>query len=356
MTRLPLCFRPLLGVLLATSVISTAAAQPRANPPPGKTADTSEKDQRARDRFEQGREAYKDGRYRDAWAYFHEAYQLSGRPELLYNIGQTADRLGQDADALKAFNMYLERLPNAENRRDVENRVHALQERVNQPSPPARTATPAPAVEPTPVAPVPAQQHKPARELARESAPPPPAAEKTHRHGSRHGFYLRGALGFGYRYDGLSGNEGGSASLDGVGLSLDLGAGYAVLPGFVVGGMLFLDQTFRPSASSGGMDFKMSHANLWTFGPFVDWYPKRETAGWHIQGALGIGVLGYGGKDVATASASGLDIIIGGGYEWALSGAYALGILARFTLGLLSEDQGSHGWVSPNIGVSFTWF
>jgi hypothetical protein len=351
-TRPFLRFSSLIGVLLTTSALSTASAQPRANPPPGKAADSSERDQRARDRFEQGRAAYKDGRYRDAWAYFHEAYQLSGRPELLYNIGQTADRLGQDADALKAFNMYLERLPNAENRRDVENRVRALRERVNQPSPPppARTATPATPVEPTPVAPV-AAQHR----LARESAPPPPP-EKTRRHGARHGLYLRGALGFGYRYDGLSGNEGGSASFDGVGLSFDLGAGYAVLPGFVVGGMLFLDQTFRPTLTASGVDFKLSHANLWTFGPFVDWYPKREAAGWHLQGALGIGVLGYGGKSFESSSASGIDIIVGGGYEWSLSGAYALGVLARFTLGLLSEDEGSHGWVSPNIAVSFTWF
>ncbi|HEY2735866.1 MAG TPA: hypothetical protein VGI70_17835, partial [Polyangiales bacterium] len=104
-----------------------ARAQPVATPP----AAATESDQRARSLFERGRQAYGDGRYRDAWAYFHDSYELSGRPELLYNIGQTADRLGQDADALRAFRMYLQKLPQAPNRHDVENRIHALEDRVS---------------------------------------------------------------------------------------------------------------------------------------------------------------------------------------------------------------------------------
>ncbi|HTU63997.1 MAG TPA: hypothetical protein VMF89_36275, partial [Polyangiales bacterium] len=114
---------PWLGLLRAArlSLLITGLALPREGAYAQASPGVSERDVQARRLFEQGREAYSDGRYRDAWAYFHEAYQLSGRPELLFNIGQTADRLGQEGDALRAFSMYLERLPAAPNRKDVEN-------------------------------------------------------------------------------------------------------------------------------------------------------------------------------------------------------------------------------------------
>src|SRR5207344_535884 len=73
------------------------AQAPRDKPDP----ERKEHDQQARTHFELGRGAYDEGRYRDAWAEFREAYRLSQRPELLFNIGQTADRLGEDTDALK---------------------------------------------------------------------------------------------------------------------------------------------------------------------------------------------------------------------------------------------------------------
>ncbi|HEX7480790.1 MAG TPA: hypothetical protein VF331_23515, partial [Polyangiales bacterium] len=100
--------------------------------------DPSDRDKEARALFEQGKKAYEDGMYREAWGYFRDSYKLSERPQLLYNIGQTADRVGMDADALKAFKMYLDRLPDAQNRREVDNRIRALEERVkNNPNAPA---------------------------------------------------------------------------------------------------------------------------------------------------------------------------------------------------------------------------
>src|SRR6185369_6091068 len=73
-----------------------------------------------------------DGKYRDAWDYFRQAYLLSKRPELLYNVGQSADRLRMDREALAAFRLYLKKLPTADNRREVENRVRALEERLGE--------------------------------------------------------------------------------------------------------------------------------------------------------------------------------------------------------------------------------
>jgi hypothetical protein len=298
---------------------------PQPSSPPGQ----AERDQRARSMFEMGRQAYGDGRYRDAWANFHEAYQLSGRPELLYNIGQTADRLGQDADALKAFRMYMERLPDAKNRRDVENRIHALEERVSASAAPAPQSVPdsspqVPATAPT----------------TSDAAPSPPGGAKHGKGPAREGFYFRGALGFGLRTDSRSGDD-PDQSVSGFGFAGDLAAGYGVLPGFVVGGALFLDWT--------------SPANLTQFGVFVDWYLNRETAGWHIEGALSVASLSVRGE-LRRNSPSGLGLVLGGGYEWPIAGDWSIGVLGRLTLAGLTDDTNSHGFIAPSILASVTWF
>lgn len=85
-------------------------------------------DEPARVAFASGRVAYREGRYEDALDDFTHAHDLSGRPELLYNIGLAADRLRRDAEAVAAFEAYLDALPTAENRAEVEGRLRALRE------------------------------------------------------------------------------------------------------------------------------------------------------------------------------------------------------------------------------------
>lgn len=80
----------------------------------------------ARALFEAGRNAFEDGRFDAALQRFREAYELSHRPQLLYNIGQAADRLRHDAEAVRAFEQYLELVPDAPTRRRVELRLEAL--------------------------------------------------------------------------------------------------------------------------------------------------------------------------------------------------------------------------------------
>jgi tetratricopeptide (TPR) repeat protein len=89
-------------------------------------AQDSSSDERARLAFDSGSVAFDEGRYDDAMENFTRAYDLSHRPELLYNIGLSADRLRHDAEALRAFESYLESLPEAENRPEVERRMRAL--------------------------------------------------------------------------------------------------------------------------------------------------------------------------------------------------------------------------------------
>ena len=308
--------------------------------PPEPSAD-SDRDQRARTLFEQGRQAYGDGRYRDAWANFHEAYQLSNRPELLYNIGQTADRLGQDADALKAFKMYVERLPDAQNRHDVENRIHALEERVSSSSQPAPATVDETSTQPSAASPAP---------------PPPPASSAKHGGPSRSGLYFRGALGLGLRSDSVSGT-GIDASVDGFGFAGDLAIGYGVLPGFVVAGALYFDWTHSPTATVNDTDYELGAANLTMFGVQGDWYINPESAGWHLQGGLTVATLSVRGDAPSLrGSPSGIGLVLGGGYEWAIAGDWSIGVLGRFSIAGLTSGIRSHGFIAPSILASVTWF
>ncbi len=104
------------------------------------------RDEEARQLFQAGRLAFSDGRFEDALSYFNRAYELSQRAQLLYNIGTAADRLRRNREALEAFELYLQKLPTAENRREVESRVRLL-----------RAEEARAAAAPAPVVPTPAQ-------------------------------------------------------------------------------------------------------------------------------------------------------------------------------------------------------
>lgn len=108
----------LLGFLLAVSTAVHAQED---------TAQT----QQARGLFEAGRAAFEAANYEAALRHFREAYELSRRYQLLYNIGVSADRLRRDAEALEAFERFLSEAPqDAAQRPDAEVRVRVLREAV----------------------------------------------------------------------------------------------------------------------------------------------------------------------------------------------------------------------------------
>jgi tetratricopeptide (TPR) repeat protein len=139
-------FRAVVGVLVAAVlfICSSAEAQrhhrtPPTEPqtPPQTTPTTpttppptepTSRDQEARMLFEAGRVAYAAGRFDDSLGYFQRAYEMSGRPVLLYNVGSAADKLRRDAVALDAFRRYLEAMPSAENREEVQSRITVLEQ------------------------------------------------------------------------------------------------------------------------------------------------------------------------------------------------------------------------------------
>ena len=77
--------------------------------------------------FEQGRQAHDQGRYEEAATAFRGAHDAGGPPSLLYNYALCLDRLGRYEDALIAYHAYLQEVPAAANRADVEARMAALE-------------------------------------------------------------------------------------------------------------------------------------------------------------------------------------------------------------------------------------
>jgi tetratricopeptide (TPR) repeat protein len=88
---------------------------------------TSE-DEEARSLFEAARTAYAAGRYEAALERFREAYELSGRPALLFNMATAADRLRRDEEALDLYERFLAAQPESPQRPEVEARIRILRE------------------------------------------------------------------------------------------------------------------------------------------------------------------------------------------------------------------------------------
>jgi tetratricopeptide (TPR) repeat protein len=146
-----------------------------------KSPERAAADVRARELFQKGDAAYAEGRYEEAHQFFLEAYDLSGRPQLLYNVSNALERLGRYAEAIEALEKYLasgkardpeivqKRLANlkkrveeqkkAEERAREEEKKHPPEEKPEPPQPakveqPTPTPPPPPESKPTPVAPI----------------------------------------------------------------------------------------------------------------------------------------------------------------------------------------------------------
>jgi tetratricopeptide (TPR) repeat protein len=113
-----------LGVGLPSSADAQASA--------GDAQDAS-RDAEARSLFEAGRAAFATGRFEDALEYFERSFELSGRPELHYNIATCADRLRRDQQAIDAYEAYLEARPDGANHQLARERLAFL--RAQQPAP-----------------------------------------------------------------------------------------------------------------------------------------------------------------------------------------------------------------------------
>jgi tetratricopeptide (TPR) repeat protein len=107
-------------MVLCFPALCAAQEEPPEEPP-------TQSEERARALFTAGRAAIDEGDYEGAYRYFQESYDLSHRPELLFNLGNVAERLDRDADAIRFYTQYLEELPEAPNRTYVTTRLRVLE-------------------------------------------------------------------------------------------------------------------------------------------------------------------------------------------------------------------------------------
>lgn len=107
-------------------------------PTPAPAIDKAD-DEEARDLFQIGKDAFDEGRFERALKYFKEAYDLSHRAALLSNIGTAYDRLRRDQEAIDTYRKYLEQVPQAQNRKLIEERIRIIESALarSQPAPPA---------------------------------------------------------------------------------------------------------------------------------------------------------------------------------------------------------------------------
>ncbi len=121
---------------------------------------------------------YNTGRYAQAVVEFKKAYDLAPLPELLHNIGRCHEVLAELKQAVKYYELYLQKKPDSPNRPVVEERIRNLNKRIEAQAKPAPAPKPAP--RPTPK-PAPKPEPKPEPELAPKPAPVPPTSERTWR-------------------------------------------------------------------------------------------------------------------------------------------------------------------------------
>jgi tetratricopeptide (TPR) repeat protein len=145
-----------LGVLLAV-VLSAAITRAQATP------SAAETEEQARAHFRLGRAHYDNGNFAQAAVEFEEAYRISQRAALLYNIYLAYRDANDTRNAAEALRKYLALEKNIENRGQLESRLAALDKSLkDNPSPPVATsASPAgpttPAESAQPLAPAPAE-------------------------------------------------------------------------------------------------------------------------------------------------------------------------------------------------------
>ncbi len=114
-----------LGCMLGAAVALPCAVQAQA-------AASEKRDAEARGLFDAGKAAFESGRFEVALERWQEAYALSGRPALQYNIGLALDRLRRDQDALEAFRAYLTWDSEGERAEEVKGRIEAIEKALAQ--------------------------------------------------------------------------------------------------------------------------------------------------------------------------------------------------------------------------------
>jgi tetratricopeptide (TPR) repeat protein len=118
---------------VALGAASSAWAQPPQQnqpPDPAMMTDSAGLDEAARQIFMAGRNLYELGRFAEAAAQFEQAYELSHRPPLLYNIYVAYRDAGDRDKSAQALENYLRENPDAPDRVNLEARLESLRQSI----------------------------------------------------------------------------------------------------------------------------------------------------------------------------------------------------------------------------------
>ena len=129
------------------------AAAPAASTPPAGD-DKAANLKRAEELFRNGERLYTEGSYESAILAFQECYELSKEPQLLYNIGNAYERLGDFANSRRYLDQYRAFAPEKE-REALSRRIQALDQRQREKEQKEREAARDPANDPNKVNPQP---------------------------------------------------------------------------------------------------------------------------------------------------------------------------------------------------------
>lgn len=129
-------FAPLLQAVVSLALISQLPLTSRAQEEDSEELSAS--DQEARDHFRAGRAYHAKGQFAEAAREFGEAYRLSNRTELLFNVFLAYRDAGLLPEAIHSLERYLDAEPNAENRTQLEARLENMKKLLAQPPAAAR--------------------------------------------------------------------------------------------------------------------------------------------------------------------------------------------------------------------------
>lgn len=89
--------------------------------------------------YQEGVAAFRAGDFPKALELFDKAYKLDPSPILIYNLARTHEEMGNAAQAVEHFELYLAREPDSPDRADIETRIRVTRKLLEQQQPAAAT-------------------------------------------------------------------------------------------------------------------------------------------------------------------------------------------------------------------------
>jgi tetratricopeptide (TPR) repeat protein len=156
------------SIVVAALLLGSAAAQ------------THDAPAEARRHYDEGTKAFNLGEFARAVNEYRAAYNINPHPALLYNIAQSYRLAGDLAHAVFFYRSYLHNVPDATNRREVQERIAMLEAQLAEGrasgSAPGNGAPPPVPAGAHPEADASATQPSPSGLVAAQPSPPPPRA------------------------------------------------------------------------------------------------------------------------------------------------------------------------------------